>query len=103
MAPAPGRVFSFETGHQLSGLVASRRAPRSMHSWAFAGRGRAFADDDITGLNGVIGDLPLVQGAEQTAFANDEHRAGLICVSLKKSAVLRAEVWKWRGDSPPMP
>ena len=35
-APAPGRVLSLETGHQLSGLVASSRAPRSMHSCALA-------------------------------------------------------------------
>ena len=38
VAPAPGRVFSLETGHQLSGLVANSRAPRSMHSWAVASR-----------------------------------------------------------------
>src|SRR5437016_2265299 len=34
--PAPGRVFSLDTGHQLSGLVANKRAPRSTHSWALA-------------------------------------------------------------------
>ena len=32
VAPAPGRVWSAATGHQLSGLVTRSRAPRSRHS-----------------------------------------------------------------------
>ena len=48
VAPAPGRVFSLETGHQLSGLVASSRAPRSMHSWALCNFSRVVAPSPTT-------------------------------------------------------
>ena len=43
-------------------------------------RHSAFADHDITGIDRVIGDLALVQGREESAFA--EHKAGAIGMGL---------------------
>ena len=43
-----GRVFSLDTGHQLSGLVASNRAPRSRNSWALLSFSRVVAPSPTT-------------------------------------------------------
>ena len=55
-------------------------------------RGHAFADDDVAGLDAVIGDLAFVQRGEKAAFADDEDGAAGIGFAEEVRGVQRGGV-----------
>ena len=63
----------------------------------FHGR-RAFTHDHVVGPDGVVGDLAFVKRGEQSAFADDEHRAAGIGFAEEIRCVERGGIEMTRGQ-----